>query len=382
MLQHNKKRTASVSIDLAAAAHNLQLCLQRSTSQQLMPVLKANAYGHGALQMLPVYKNLALIAVAQVDEAVELCRDFAGQIVVLQGFQDVEQLQTCLHYNFIPVVHSWQQLAIMAAHLPAHFSQVWLKMNSGMNRIGFMAADFATAYQRLQELDVSPNIVAITHMASGDEIEILDNNARLKLQQQQFYRYLPADEPIEKSVANSACFLRRDTKKCNYARLGIALYGVNPFAATLAELAAASDYIDVDFVAALKPVMTLKSKIIAIHDYRKGQQIGYGAGYTLERDSKIAVLAIGYGDGYPRAFQRSAEVLVQGKRCKVVGRISMDMLSIDVSAVATVEIGDEAILWGKGLPVEEVAAAAGSIAYELLCQVSRRLDWQYTHLTA
>lgn len=235
--------------------------------------------------------------------------------------------------------------------------EAWLKLDTGMNRLGFPPAEARTAFRRLEACPaVGPQPRLMTHLACADERDTAVTDAQLD-------RFAEAlgDLPGERSIANSAGLLWRRDSQADWVRPGIMLYGVSPFA----------DQVGADL--ALRPAMQLMSTVIALRTVRRGERVGYGGVWTAREDSRLAIAAIGYGDGYPRQLGSGTPVLVRGRRAPLAGRISMDMIAVDVTLVADVCVGDEVMLWGPGLPVEELARMANTIPYELLCGVTQRV---------
>ena len=240
---------------------------------------------------------------------------------------------------------------------------VWLKLDTGMHRLGFSREGFHAAYERLMQCPkVNKPIHLMTHLACADEPDSNKTQEQIRL----FNEACTHIQEGERSLANSAGILAWPQSHADWVRPGIMLYGVSPFEGKTGQ------------ENQLQPVMTLYSEIISIHHYEKGDTIGYGATYQCEKNMTVAAVAIGYGDGYPRHAPSGTPVLVNGQHCKLVGRVSMDMITIDVTACAEVNIGDPVVLWGEGLPVENIAQHAGTIGYELLCRVTPRVELRYS----
>ncbi|MDE1921826.1 MAG: alanine racemase [Gammaproteobacteria bacterium] len=348
----------SATIDTSALRHNLNAVRKRAPGSRVMAVVKANAYGHGLVAVARALDAADAFAVARVDEGLVLRRaGIVKPIVLLEGVFDSAQLAAAAASDFELVVHAPEQIELLRAD-GAHAFKVWLKMDTGMNRLGLKEAQFAAAHAALAALPgVRRPVNAFTHLASADE-PARDSTMR------QLARFAAGTGFVagERSIANSAGLLNFPAALADWVRPGLMLYGVSPMAG-----ATGADH-------GLKPVMTLRSRIIAVKCIDPGDQVGYGGAWTATRPTRLAVAAVGYGDGYPRGIRAGAPVLVNERRAPLAGRVSMDMIGIDVTDVdPPVAAGDPVVLWGAGLAVEEVAANAGMIPYELLCGISQRV---------
>lgn len=348
-------------IDLAALQHNFLQIKSLVGSAKVMAVVKANAYGHGIERIAQHLAAADAFAVASIDEALSLRSVGITQpIVLLEGIFKADELRLVVAHQLTMVVHAWHQIEwLKSAHLAAPI-HVWMKVDTGMHRLGFSPQEALKAWQTLQSMSaVQQPIGLISHFANSDEP--LDNqNVNQQYVFAQLVDQLQA-EKIPKSFANSAAVLHFPESHLDWVRPGLMLYGVYPSAY-------AHSLID------LKPVMTLMTEVIAIKTVDAGETVGYGGFWRADKQRMIAIAAAGYGDGYPRHLQQPVDVLVHGQRLPVVGRVSMDMLAIDITdSHHAVAIGDVVTLWGKGLPVSEVAAAANTISYELLCGVTKRV---------
>jgi alanine racemase len=325
-----------------------------------MAVIKAEAYGHG---MVTVARVLAMeadaFAISCIDEAKELRE--AGitlPLVVLQGFRDETQLIEAARLGDVqPVIHSAGQLgALESTVLPAPL-RVWLKLDTGMHRLGLPPAEAAALQARVAALSQVTGVPGLmTHLACADEPQRPETGIQV-----QAFDAATADLPGERSIANSAALLRVPDACRDWVRPGIMLYGASPLADETAQ--------SLD----LQPVMTVSAPVVAVKRLAAGDAVGYGGSYVCKSPRTMAVVAMGYGDGYPRHAPSGTPVLVRGQRCELMGRVSMDMLCVDVTEVPEVSPGDSVTLWGEGLPVDQIAAAAGTISYELLCSVGGRL---------
>lgn len=345
-------------IDTSALRHNLNLIRARAGRAQVMAVVKANAYGHGLVATALAIQDSGAFAVARLEEGMSLrAAGVSARIVLLEGVFSRSQLEDAAHDQLDLVVHDPRQVELLEQAGGAQRFALWIKIDTGMNRLGFAPRDFPAALERIRALPApARELRLMTHLACADE-----RDARLTQEQLARFREVTAGLPYETSIVNSAGLLAGLAPQSHWVRPGLALYGASPFAG-----ATAADF-------GLKPVMTLMSTVLTVRDVRRGERVGYGGAWSAARDSKIAILAAGYGDGVPRSFETGTPVLIGGARAPLVGRVSMDMIAVDVTAIPQVRVGTSALLWGAGLPVEEVARHAGTIAYELLCSVSQRV---------
>jgi len=356
-------RPAKAYISLDALRHNYQLAARLAPAASNVPAVKANAYGHGAVAVVKALEPEApAFGVACIEEALELrAAGISKPILLLEGTFTDDEVVTAAQENFWLMVENRRQLA---AILNADINQpvmAWLKVDSGMHRLGVQPEEVKSIYQALQDSpNVHPDIVLATHFACSDE---LDNDFTSR----QIQRFKDAVGDIEAplSMANSGGVLAWEVSHADWNRPGYMLYGSSPFA----EPHANADQ--------LKPVMTLKSAVIGVRNIDAGEAVGYGASWVAERPSRIATVAIGYGDGYPRHAVSGTPVLINGQRVPLAGRVSMDMITVDVTDCPDVHIGTEVTLWGEGLPVNEIAEKAGTIGYELLTRMPLRTPRVY-----
>ena len=347
-------------IDTAALRHNLSRVRELAPGCRVLAVLKANAYGHGMVPAAIALAGADGFAVARIEEAVALrSAGLPNRIVLLQGVQDKPQLEQAAHHGLELVVHQPQQLTLLEAWRSTHSLRVWLKIDTGMGRLGFRPAELAAALERLTACRaIARPLHLMTHLA---EAEARDG-ARTTEQLECFAR-ATAGLPGERSIANSAGLIGWPATRADWVRPGLMLYGMSPFAdSTGPELG-------------LRPAMALESRVIAVRELAAGDRVGYGGTWVAPGPTRIAVAAAGYGDGYPRNTATGTPVLVNDLAARLVGRVSMDMLTIDVTGLPRVGVGDRVLLWGAGLPVETVAAGAGTIPYELVCRVSERVHF-------
>lgn len=360
-----QSRRPQASIDLAALAHNYSRVKQLAPHSKVLAVLKANAYGHGMLAVAQALKQADALGVARLDEALALrAGGIARPIVLLEGFFHPDELAQIVASNLQLVIHHREQAeALLAAQLDAPV-RVWLKIDTGMHRLGIYPHEVAELYQRLSQ---SPNVQGplrlMSHFASSDELDKPSTANQLAL-----FNELTQGLAGEHSLANSAAVLNWPQSHGDWVRPGLMLYGVSPMA----------DAVGKDH--GLQPVMTLSSSVIAVREVKAGDAVGYGGSWIAAHNTRLAVVAIGYGDGYPRAAGNNAEVLINGKRFPVVGRVSMDMITVDIGT-EPVLVGDKVILWGADLPVERLARCIDTIPYELLCNITSRVQFTYYNVT-
>ena len=350
----------SATVDAGALRHNLQTARRWAPRSRVMAVIKANAYGHGLVAVARALEETAdAFAVARVDEGLALrAAGINTATVLLEGVFDREQLDAAAGANFELVVHTSEQIELLRNAPAGVRFKVWLKLDSGMNRLGFKEPAFGAAHAALSALgSVQPPVNLFTHLASADDPELPATAEQLS-RFDAATRFLPGD----RSVANSAGMLSFSQTQADWVRPGLLLYGVSPIAGTIG-----ADY-------GLRQVMTLRSHVIAVKDLGLGERVGYGGDWTAARPTRLAVAAVGYGDGYPRSLGSGTPVLVNGERAALAGKVSMDMIGIDVTDLRRPPVpGDSVVLWGEGLPVEEIAVWASTIPYELLCGVSQRV---------
>lgn len=348
-------------IDLNACRHNLALAKQAVPDSRFIAVIKANAYGHGMLAIARALDGADAFAVAHVSEAVALREaGIEKPVLLLEGFSNNEELVLVQQHQLDVVIHAAYQVDLLKQCGDAALN-VFLKIDSGMHRLGFDPEMVVDVFQQLKQLPCVRKITLMTHLANADDKQ--DDKTLQQLDR--FYAIAAELDDCEKSIANSAAILGWPQAYADWQRPGIMLYGVSPFIHSRAE------------EHQLQPVMTLSSKLIAIKPVKKGEAIGYGSTYVCDSDKTIGIVAIGYGDGYPRHAKTGTPVLVDKQRCALLGRVSMDMICVDLTEMPDVTLDAEVILWGKGLAIEEVADAADTIAYELLCGVTRRVDFIY-----
>jgi alanine racemase len=355
--------TTTATINLAALLHNVQQVRRFAPNSHIIAMVKANAYGHGLLTVAHALQDqVDALGVARIHEALMLRRaGIHGRIVLMEGFFETWELPLIIQHNLEIVVHQMPQVqALLASHLTKPVP-VWLKLDTGMHRLGFSAEEFIAAWHRLHECDaVAPDIMLMSHFAQAEY-----TSSDKTTQQIACFNEITHDLPGPRSLANSAAIMAYPTSHGDWVRPGIMLYGVSPFAdKTAADLQ-------------LQPVMTLTSRLLNIRQCHKGDALGYGGTFICPEDMLIGLAAVGYGDGYPRYVPPTGTpILVNGQATQILGRVSMDMICVDLRNIQHPHIGDTVTLWGEGLPVEVIAQAAQTNSYELLCGITSRVEMQ------
>ena len=353
-------RPARVTIDLDALRHNLSRARHYAPDSKIMAIVKADAYGHGLTRVAGALADADGFGVACLEEALQL-RDagVSKRILLLEGPYTAEEMDDIMHFRLDMVVHHRFQLDLLErAHIttPVH---VWLKIDSGMHRLGFAPPEVGKVWEQLRHHEgVAEDIRFITHLACANE---QDNT----MTRQQAEVFLDATGPYraERSLANSAALIAWQEYCLDWVRPGLMLYGVSPI----------DGRTGTGF--GLEPVMSLESALISVKHLKRGDPVGYGASWRCPEDMPVGVIAAGYGDGYPRHARTGTPILVNGKPCALIGNPSMDMITVDLRACPQARPGDSVLLWGKGLPVESTALHAGTVPYELLCGVHKRLEF-------
>jgi alanine racemase len=351
-------RLIRARIDSAALRANLKTIRSRAPNSRVMAVVKANAYGHGLIPSALGLIDADAFAVARLEEAIALrTAGLRHRIVLLEGVFDAAQLAEAARHQLDLVVHEFPQIELLEAFRGSQPWSLWLKVDTGMNRLGFRPEEFHSAWQRLRALQcAAKELRVLTHLASADEVD-----QSITARQLERLRPLMAGLDAELSIANSAGVLAQPATHSDWVRPGLALYGISPFASQLGS------------ALGLRAVMTLESSVIALREVLPGEQVGYGGLWRAQRRTRVAIVAAGYGDGLPRSLPSGTPVLMGGHRGALVGRVSMDMVAVDVTDLPPVALGERVELWGPNLAVEELALAAGTIPYELVCGVSQRV---------
>ncbi|QVL45536.1 MAG: alanine racemase [Methylophilaceae bacterium] len=348
-------RPIQATVSTSALQHNLNIVRQHAQAAKVMSVVKANGYGHGLMNVAHALANTDAFATLNLSEAIDLREaGFEQDILLLEGAFDEEELRIAASFKISVVVHSAIQANLLQSITLSRPVNIYLKMNTGMNRLGFRPCDYLSIYQQLNDCKNVRHITLMTHFATADEEQgIAEPLTRFK----ETIKSLNA--PV--SLANSATILRYPEAHANWVRPGIMLYGATPVSGTPAT---AYD---------LKPVMQLSAKIIAIQTLAIGESVGYGARFTATKETRIGVVACGYADGYPRHAPNGTPIAVNGRLTQTLGRVSMDMLFCDLTDMPEADIGAHVELWGTTVPVDAVAEASGTVGYELLCAVAPRV---------
>lgn len=357
--QSHTPRAARAHIDLSALSHNLDRVCELAPGSRVMAVVKADAYGHGMAEVVQALDRADAFAVATVMEAVRLRERVAGRpIVALQGPHSWDEAQLARAARIQVVIHAWEQLDLLARLGRGDGVEVWLKVDTGMHRLGFAPEELDRVWSRLGRVAGVRPMGHLTHLARADEPGSEHTDRQIRA-----FEHAVEGRPGLQSIANSAGVLRYPDSHRDWVRPGIMLYGCSP-------LGVASEV--------LEPAMTLKAVVVQLKRCRGGEPVGYGGTFVCPEDMPIGVVGIGYADGYPRHAPNGTPVLVGGCRAALAGRVSMDMITVDLRGVPEVSVGDEVVLWGRGLPVEEVSRRAGTIGYELLCRAGCATHRLYT----
>ncbi len=348
-------RPAKAYINLPALRHNLTIAKLLAPDSKVLAVVKANGYGHGICRVAQQLAGADAFGVASIDEALALRqKGFLHRILLLEGLFSEVELPLVIQNRLDLVIHSEYQLQWLLNYQTTSVINVWLKIDTGMHRLGFSLECVSGVIQQLQQNLNHFNIHLMSHLASADEKDSVATSFT-KNQIKQFNKICQPYH-FSKSLLNSAGLVHYSCHAFDWVRPGILLYGAGQTASHL------------------KPVMQLESEVIAIKWVQAGEYVGYGNQWQAKKETCVAVIAIGYGDGYPRHAPTGTPVLVDGQRVSLIGRVSMDMIAVDITAYAdSVHIGSLAILWGDALSVDEVARWAGTISYELLCGITPRV---------
>ena len=360
MNSHGANRHPRALIDLDALRHNYRYLKKASGGNKLIAVVKADAYGHGAIEVAKALAEADAFAVAAVGEALSLRRAGIEQkILVMGGFVSTDELDACIEHRIDPVLHHDFHLECLQACNDLRGLDVWVKIDSGMGRLGFALNRAKPIVEQLTGLKTLGKLRLMTHLASAD-----DRDSDFTGRQLEAVEALGLED-YEWGIANSAGILGWSGTRQIWARAGIAMYGADPMSD---REASQRD---------LHPAMTMTSIVLAVNQHHPGDMIGYGNSFTCQREMRIAIVATGYADGYPRHKVDTAEVMIGGRLCPVVGRVSMDMLTVDVSQVEDVSVGDDVTLFGASPHVNRLADCSQTIAYEILCNVGAHVDREY-----
>ncbi|AYA42222.1 alanine racemase [Xenorhabdus nematophila] len=355
-------KAATAVINRRALRHNLQQVRAQAPDSKVIAVVKANAYGHGLLETACTMEDADCFGVARIGEALALrSGGLVKPILLLEGFFEAADLPVLVVNHIDTVVHSIEQLEALEQADLSHPIKVWMKLDTGMHRLGVRIDEAEAFYQRLSCChNVEQPINLISHFSRADEPAV-------ETTQQQIERFMAfvADKSGEKSIAASGGVLLWLQAHLDWVRPGIMMYGVSPMV----------DKTAADFN--LIPAMTLKSSLIAVRKHKVGESVGYGGTWSSERDTCLGVVAMGYGDGYPRSAPTGMPVFINDREVPIVGRVSMDMITVDLGPACQDKVGDEVILWGSALPVEKIAEHSGISAYELITKLTSRVAMEY-----
>ncbi len=360
-------RPILATVHSSALRHNLQRARAAAPDARAWAVVKANAYGHGIERAFEGLRGADGFALLDLDEAQRVrALGWRGPVLLLEGVFELRDLELCSRLNLWHTVHCNEQIDMLASHKTHEPHRVFLKMNSGMNRLGFKPEVYRSAWTRLNALPQVDEITLMTHFSDADAKRFGQDGIA---QQLAAFNAATQDLPGERTLSNSAATLRyhADDLRTDWIRPGIVLYG------------SATDYPEYSITHwDLQPSMTLSTKIIATQDLRAGATVGYGSGFTADKAMRIAVVACGYADGYPRLCPTGTPVLVNGQRTRTVGRVSMDMVTVDITDLPDAGMGSEVTMWGRAangavLAIDEVAATAGTVGYELMCALAQRV---------
>ncbi|HVF15701.1 MAG TPA: alanine racemase [Steroidobacteraceae bacterium] len=347
-------------MDSSALRHNLAAVRRLAPSSRVMAIIKANGYGHGLVAVAKALVDADAFGVARLEEGLALREaGIEKTIVLLEGVFSRNELNAAALAKFEIVVHAMTQIELLEASSHAGEFVVWLKVDTGMNRLGFRVEEFSDAWQRLERTE--PRALRLmTHLSAAES-----RDGSVACEQIDAFRSLTDAMDAERTIANSAGLILWDEARTEWVRPGLMLYGISPVPGV-----SAGDI-------GLQPVMTLSTQLISVRSVHVGETVGYNGTWQATRESKIGIAAVGYGDGYPRNMRSGTPVLVNGRETVVVGRVSMDMTAVDVTEMDA-DIGDPVTLWGEGLPAERVAPYADTIAYELVCGISQRVavEWK------
>jgi alanine racemase len=350
-------RPIRAAVSAPALEHNLAIARQHAGGAKVWAVLKANAYGHGLQRAAEALKDADGYAILDFADALKLRNaGIEKPILMLEGFFKPEDLPLVSRHRLTPVIHNVVQLELLEKVTFVGKMDVYLKVNSGMNRLGFTVDNVRLAWNALEAHPGVGSVTLMTHFADAD------GDGGVAAQLQWFNELTQPFDSARRSLANSAALLRfPEETRGDWVRPGIMLYGCSPFSFKTAE------------EIGLKPAMTLQSEIVAVQHLQPGERVGYGGTYEAGREMTVGVVACGYADGYPRHAPSGTPVLVAGQRTGTVGRVSMDMLCVDISDIEDAYIGTPVTLWGEGLSCDEVARAAGTVSYQLLCALAQRV---------
>lgn len=354
-------RATRAIIDLSAICQNYRLAKSLAPNSNVVAVIKADAYGHGAVRVaLAMESEVPAFGVACIEEALELrAGGVKKPILLLEGFFTADELSLIAEHDFWTAIHRVEQITMLENAQIAPVN-VWLKLDSGMHRLGIDAKDYRQAYERLRVSKNVADVVLMSHLACADELD-----KPYTLQQAELFDQTVAGLDAKQSIANSPATLGWPALHRDWIRPGLMLYGASPFE----EAQVNADK--------LMAAMTLESEVIAIHDLQAGEAVGYAASYVCDKNTRVGTVAIGYGDGYSRYAGTGTPVIVNGQRASIIGRVSMDMCAVDLTGLAGIDVGSKVELWGSQLSINDVARHCGTIPYTLFTGVTRRVPRHY-----
>ena len=344
----------TADIDLAAIQHNFKVAVAASPSSKNIAVIKANAYGHGLVEVAKCLHSADALGVARLVEGVRLRESgIRTPITLLEGVMGRDELKIAQQFDLNLVVHSEHQLSMLENESGL---KLWLKLETGMHRLGLPGMSLENSIMRLKQHEI---LGVMGHFSNAD-----NRASSITEDQLLYFNKFVSTHKLPKSLGNSAAVLGHPVSHLGWNRPGLMLYGASPFD-------------DLEPLESLHPAMTLSAPVIAINPVKRGEAVGYGSLWIAPRDCKIAVVAIGYGDGYPREIAKGTTVFLKGARREIVGRVSMDMTTIELEDTDNVGVGDRVELWGKNLRIEEIARSVGTIPYTLMCGVTERVPRNY-----
>ncbi len=351
-------RPTQITINLSALQHNLKRIKTIAPKSSILAMVKSNAYGHGLERIALALPDVDALGVACLEEGMQLRKaGVKNPIVLMEGLFRADELTKAVEGNFTLVVHHELQVEMLEKNSQINPLDVWLKIDTGMHRLGFDPQAVSSIHQRLMNcVAVKKPMGLMTHFAESDSLDKTPTSRQIEL-----FTQCIQNLPGPRSLANSGGILAWPSAHADWVRPGIMLYGASPFANRHGSQHG------------LRPVMSLTSELIAVHEVSKGEQVGYGGKWTCPENMRVGIVAIGYGDGYPRHAKNGTPMLVNGRRCPLVGCVSMDMIAVDLRTQPYAKVGDSVVLWGEELPVEEVAGHSGTIGYELLTRITQRV---------
>ena len=357
-------QTAIATVTLDHIRNNMRQIRTMMPGKKVLAMVKSNAYGHGLISIARTLSEVDALGVATIGEALQLrTAGITQKIVVMRGFITQEELHLFLRDpDLIACIHDHQQLVLLNQHhfLETDALNIWLKIDTGMHRLGFEHHEFSDIYSKLMQCAaIKKPFVVCSHLADAD-----NPDSAFTEQQIQCFQKITKNLQIEKSILNSAGILAYPESAFEWIRPGLMIYGISPFATNDSRNTLMKDF---------RPAMTLSSKLISIKPVKKGEKIGYSCTFTAPRDMTIGIVGMGYGDSYPRQAKNGTPVLIRDQRCPIVGRVSMDMITVDVSHVKNAVVDDTVILWGEHLLVSEIAENVNTVSHELLCHLTGRV---------